>query len=232
LRIMNERETSIKLHSLTKSWEDWTDLDDFHVALDLEVVWAKNPERVERFAVHAVSPRRLGRLLGKTGIQVGRGLLIMNDFHMGRVRETVERLIRQCDNGAPEESILKLAQHFRRKAVWVKEVIDDDEVIITDGEFELICLHNYIEIEPGREVTESFFRFCWCDRPVQKSQDRVFLAEKEPADSFGYWITAQLIDRQKGIAKLGEILIGIGDHFAGEIHEGDFVTFHCCRLDL
>ena len=66
---------------------------------------------------------------------------------------------------------------------------------------------------------------------IMRVDEHNFVVEKTE-DYFAYNITGKLIDRKKGIVQLGSMFFTVGGHMPGDINDGEFISFHCGRLDI
>lgn len=95
------------------SFENWgEEYDDFWVTVEADI-GPENGMGAETFTFHVTSPKRLG-FMGMTGeIQVGRGLLIMNDYNYEQVKQRINTLLKGCVRDTWQEVSITVAKYAR-----------------------------------------------------------------------------------------------------------------------
>jgi len=91
--------------------ENWGDTaDDFRIMVQADI-GPKDDKGSETFTFYATSPKRLESMLYNNEIQIGRGLLIMNDFNVDDIEVVIERLIENCKRNTWNEVALALCRY-------------------------------------------------------------------------------------------------------------------------
>lgn len=98
---------------LAKISEDWTAPDNFYVYFQVNIEINAIAESYELFSFIVVSPRRLGEIAGESGLEIGRGYLITNDYNIKIIEETVVRIIDISKIGTDEQIINNLSKFFK-----------------------------------------------------------------------------------------------------------------------
>ena len=78
--------------------EDYgTELDDFTVDIQVDI-GPKSGEGSETFSLTVCSPKRLEKTLKvrPNEVEIGRGLLIMIDFNVNIIEDTIEQIVKSC----------------------------------------------------------------------------------------------------------------------------------------
>lgn len=113
---------------------------------------------------------------------------------------------------------------------WISKEALEAEVVITDGQFELLCFSHPFNKKIGEQLSEPLY--------VLDPDEIVRL--KSPSsrteklnNAFDYLIEGKLIDKKSGHVKLGNIVIEINSHFIpGDFKDNDNISFICNRLDI
>jgi hypothetical protein len=114
--------------------------------------------------------------------------------------------------------------------IWLSKEILEAEVTISDGKFDLVCFAHPFLMQEGEQFIEIIDAF---EVGNVIKLDYPSLKAERMNNSFSYQIEGQLVDKDKGLVKLGEILIGIDDRFIpNDIETGDYISFVCDRLDI
>lgn len=112
---------------------------------------------------------------------------------------------------------------------WISKEALEAEVIVTDGQFELLCFSHPLEKEKGEQLTEPLSALD-PDKVVRLETPRLHI--KKLDNTFDYLIEGKLIDKESGHVRLGEIIIAVGSHaIPGDLEDGDYISFICDRLD-
>ncbi|MDQ2087664.1 Imm8 family immunity protein [Herbivorax sp. ANBcel31] len=97
--------------------ENWgNELDDFWIVVQVDI-GPQNGKGSETFTFNVTSPKRLKLVLEGSHIEIGRGLLIMDDYNKKTVQETVRRLVEKCKGETWDEVVLALCRY----AYWEYE---------------------------------------------------------------------------------------------------------------
>lgn len=99
---------------LTRDFEDWgEDVDDFYVCFQVGIGCKDILGSGDMFTFEVVSPKRLGRIIQDSNIEIGRGYLIMNDFNIKHIESTVNHIISKCQNADYDLAMKELSKYFR-----------------------------------------------------------------------------------------------------------------------
>lgn len=104
----------IVVKAITNINEDWgEEADDFFISYQVDVGLENVLGATDMFSFDVISPKRLSKMLESTYIEVGRGLLLMNDFDQNKVINTVERLVKISQEEKEEDTLSNLSKYFR-----------------------------------------------------------------------------------------------------------------------
>lgn len=117
-----------------------------------------------------------------------------------------------------------------KKVNWISQEALEAEVIVTDGEFEIICFAQPLNYLEESELIEPIY--CLNVSNLVRSEKAEYSIEKLDAP-FAYRVIGKLIDKNYEKVKLGELLLELDNNLLpGDINEGDFLSFCCQRLDI
>ncbi|MCP4745962.1 MAG: hypothetical protein GY874_07450 [Desulfobacteraceae bacterium] len=113
---------------------------------------------------------------------------------------------------------------------WISKEALEAEVIITDGQFELLCFSHPFEKKKGEQLTEPLTALD-PDKIVKLGTPSSHI--EKLGNTFDYLIAGKLIRKKSGYMRLGDIIIEIDSHaIPGDIKEDDYISFRCNRLDI
>lgn len=103
----------IEVKAITKSFESWgNEIDDFYVSFEVDVGLKSITFSSELFCFDVVSPRRIANMLEDQEIELGHGIMIMNDFNQELVKNKIKELVeKSCDN-TEQKSYMNLSKYF------------------------------------------------------------------------------------------------------------------------
>jgi len=113
------------------------------------------------------------------------------------------------------------------------------EYIVTDGKYDLICICDLVPFPPeskgpeiGMKIADiSTFTFGRMNtNKIEDDENKIYLIEKG-SRSFDYYLQAKVVDKEKALVAIGELIIEIDDEFPKYLENGDFVGFEVDRLD-
>lgn len=106
-----------KIKAINKTIESWGEnFDDFYIQIQADI-GPEGDKGSETFTFYAASPKRLQNLIDDKQIEMGRGLLIMNDFDIRLIESAIERIVSTCMRETWEE----VAMLISRYAYWEYE---------------------------------------------------------------------------------------------------------------
>ncbi len=103
------------------------------------------------------------------------------------------------------------------------------DIIISDGQFEILCFCHPCSLQEGQEITWSLYPFN-ADN-IMRPFEKTYKVEKILNDYFAYNFIGKLIDKKKGIVIVGKIKFMLGG-IPQDIEEYEFISFSCCRVDV
>lgn len=117
-----------------------------------------------------------------------------------------------------------------KKIDWLSLEASEAEVIVTDGEFDLVCFSHPFNYQLGSNLKEPIYSFD--TNNIVKSDRQIYTLEKLD-DNFSYQITGKLVDKQRGRIMLGKLFIELDeDIIPGDIEKNDFISFSSSRFDI
>ncbi|GIN75381.1 MULTISPECIES: hypothetical protein [Bacillus] len=116
-----------------------------------------------------------------------------------------------------------------KKIDWLSKEALEAEVVVTDGESEIICFAHPLNYKVDSNLEEPIN--CFEVTELVKADKKVYMIEKLDGH-FEYRFTGQLVDRQLETVKVGQFLIELDTDWPGDIENGDFVSFISKRLDI
>ncbi len=104
----------IKAFTVLDNDSSWGDTaDDFWIIIQADI-GPKDNKGSETFTFYATTPKHLNSKLYNNEIQIGRGLLIMNNFNVYDIKDVINRLIENCKRDTWDE----VANAICRYAYW------------------------------------------------------------------------------------------------------------------
>lgn len=112
---------------------------------------------------------------------------------------------------------------------WLSRASLEAEVIISDGKIDLLCFAHPMNYQEGQSLIEPLIVLDVSG--VVKSND--YTPPQKQSDTFEYYLTGKIIDKENGIIEIGNIQIEINSSsIPQDINQGEFISFQCSRLDL
>lgn len=117
-----------------------------------------------------------------------------------------------------------------KKLIWNGKKDSDAEAIITDGEFECLAFCFPCKISEG-DILRSPLESLMAENVMITKQNESCL-KKDSESHFGYSGVGQLTDKNKGLIKIGELILCLDAFLPSDLQEGQFVEFKCGRIDV
>jgi hypothetical protein len=86
--------------------------DDFFAMFEAEI-GPMSEDWSETFTFNVVSPKWLHKTLKTNGIEIGHGMLLMNQLNVNLVESTVKKLLSQCERMTWEEVVFSICRYAR-----------------------------------------------------------------------------------------------------------------------
>ena len=113
---------------------------------------------------------------------------------------------------------------------WLSKEALEAAVVVTDGQFKLLCFCQPFDKRKGERLIEPLHAFD--ARDIVRVTTPMSCIKKLD-HTFDYIINGKLLDRETGYVKLGGIIIEIDKcSIPGDIDSGNYVSFACDRLDI
>ncbi|MEM9538385.1 MAG: hypothetical protein AAGA60_02615 [Cyanobacteria bacterium P01_E01_bin.42] len=110
---------------------------------------------------------------------------------------------------------------------WLSKDAEEALLCITDGVYECLVYDQPCDLNVGSLVYEPLETLDACGA-VRVNESKIGFSKMR--GYFDYDITAEVVDTNAEIVKVGNILIDIQYSLPGDIHQGDIVNFTCNRL--
>lgn len=120
------------------------------------------------------------------------------------------------------------------KEMKLDELRREGDVVVSDGTFDILCFTDLLpkEYHVGSEFQEPISCFGG-EANVVVSEKNEFALTKIENDYYAYSACGKVIDVEKGLLCLGDIIIEKGEHsLPGDIKKGQYVEFDVWRFDV
>ncbi|EHF3618558.1 hypothetical protein HB837_04445 [Listeria innocua] len=113
---------------------------------------------------------------------------------------------------------------------WLDEAAKEADVVLTDGEYNVVCFSHPCELALNGLYNELIF--CFDPFDIFKLNQKEFSMEVPNDNPDLYILKGELIDATDSIIQIGEFKIDISEgDIAQDIHKGDFVELKVHRID-
>ena len=119
---------------------------------------------------------------------------------------------------------------FIKDIKWIDSDIQEAEIVVSDGEFNILCFSCPCKKNIGETLMESIY--CFNVENVEiVNQETVYAQKKDNA--FDYTICGELVDKNNKIVRLGGISLSLEDAYIPDcISVNNLIKFDVARLDL
>ncbi|MBF0786848.1 MULTISPECIES: hypothetical protein [unclassified Streptococcus] len=115
-----------------------------------------------------------------------------------------------------------------KEIIWISKEIGEADVIVTDGNYEIMCFSHPFYQEKGEEINGILSVFEHSN--LMRSQKTEYVVNH--MGNGKYFFVARLIDGIKGIVQIGKIQIHDIEGIPEEIKRGEYIQFITSRVDL
>ncbi|EFR88425.1 hypothetical protein HCJ64_05325 [Listeria marthii] len=113
---------------------------------------------------------------------------------------------------------------------WLDEDVREADVVLTDGEYNVVCFSHPCELTLNGVYNELIY--CFDPFDIFKFNQAEYSMEKPNDNQELSILKGKLIDATDLIIQIGEFRIDISEgDIAQDIHEGDFVELKVHRID-
>lgn len=116
-----------------------------------------------------------------------------------------------------------------KKIKYISIEAKEAEILISDGKYELICFSQPYDEDIDKKIE---VLNCYNNQFVMRADTMECLIEKliEP---FAYRIIGKVINSNKNIVKIGEILLQLEEYaIPKDIKENEYISFYVQRIDI
>tara|TARA_R110001599_G_C11823498_1_gene617468 strand:+ start:165 stop:530 length:366 start_codon:yes stop_codon:yes gene_type:complete len=116
------------------------------------------------------------------------------------------------------------------KLVWISEVAQEAELIISDGQFTCIAFSQPCDYNEGDSVDDYLHAFM--SKNIMLSQDDGVSIRSLEERLLSHKCTAVVESRMESLVRIGNIIIELDSQIPAGVEDGMLVDFECARLDL
>ena len=120
--------------------------------------------------------------------------------------------------------------------MYIKELLNYDEeaheadIVISDGQFDLLCYaHPFISGE-YKELKAPLSAFM--SENIMRTSENEYRIERLQDNYYAHRFHGKIIDLQKRLVTIGNIVIKLENTIPKDINEGEFIEFSAMRIDL
>ena len=117
---------------------------------------------------------------------------------------------------------------FVAEILYFNKEDSEAEVSISDGLYTINCYAHPVNKVWINQHINTIYGFECVD--IIKSYETNYAIQKLPKH-YAYQLTAQVVDKESGIVRIGEIFIKLDNYIPNDIINGDYVSFSVLRLD-
>ncbi|MCL2611187.1 MAG: hypothetical protein FWE02_05875 [Defluviitaleaceae bacterium] len=140
----------------------------------------------------------------------------------------IQRLQAEFENEDNHDFEVRLLYMFVKSTEWINRSIKEAEVVVSDGNNEILCFSHPFLGEVGGIVSEPLY--CLDAEDIVLLDDEIY-SIKSSDSYFRHTICGKIIDNN--IVSIGEIRLSLeGSYIPGDIKNGDFITFETLRVDI
>ncbi len=118
--------------------------------------------------------------------------------------------------------------------MYIKEVVDyyqegqEADILVTDGQFDILCY-----AQPYSGKYNSNFSLAPLDySDIMTASKKEYKIDKLDVGYYSYFIRGKLISVEKGLVKIGGLIIEDINIIPKDIKVGDFIEFAVSRMDF
>ena len=115
---------------------------------------------------------------------------------------------------------------FIRKIIDYDKDVGEADILVTDGQYEIIC---YVQLFENKNKHFSLFSFLTKD--VKRIEKMEYKVTKGIKGYYSYEIQGKIIDVEKRIMRVGDIFITLEDVIPKDIKNNDYIEFSVERID-
>ncbi len=105
---------------------------------------------------------------------------------------------------------------------------NEASVVISDGEYEILCYAYPFENKKENSFTLSAFM----SNNVMRALENNYVIERKDDGYYAYKLQGKLVDIKKRLMVVGKIVIELEDNIPKDIKENEFVELNVMRIDL
>lgn len=116
--------------------------------------------------------------------------------------------------------------------MYIKKILnydgDDATIIVTDGKYEIMC---YAWEFCNKENAE-FALYAFDVIDVMRALNQQYMIEKLDYGYYSYKLQGRLIDLEKQLVEIGNIIIEVEGYLPCDIVQGEYIEFLTTRIDF
>lgn len=116
--------------------------------------------------------------------------------------------------------------------MYIKKVLDydgyDANIIVTDGKYEIMCYAWEFYNKENADFELSAFDAV----DVMRALNQQYMIEKLDYGYYSYKLQGKLIDLEKQIVEIGNIIIEVEGYLPSDIVQGEYIEFLATRIDF
>lgn len=102
------------------------------------------------------------------------------------------------------------------------------DIIVSDGKYEILCYAQPFENKTNSSFILSAFR----DDNIMRGLEEICFVEKIHDGYYDYRLQGKLIDLEKRLVSIGDIVIELGNGIPKDINQNDYIEFTVMRVDF
>ncbi len=112
---------------------------------------------------------------------------------------------------------------------WICIDSAEADVVITDGEYDIICFSHPCNYSVGMIVNEELSTLN--AKNVMRHDRKEYIVNQSLNGNSNYFV-GQLINKSDKIVSIGDFQIEIDSYIPNDINDGEYIQFSCSRVDL
>ena len=111
---------------------------------------------------------------------------------------------------------------------WKSKATNEASVLLKKNEIKIWCSCHPYKLSIGETVNGELY--CICSTDLVKVNDKLYSFIR--TGELSYELTGMVLNKNKRMFFLGGFKIEFDTDFPEDIHTGDFIQFHCLRIEI